>query len=408
LIKKVVYKLHETFAVPVVEVIEPPFRLTEIGWGLFKVHAEVHLQDGRVLLLEHELCFDRPEQFRSILLQLQPPPLVFPDCAKAESEQAVVRSTFLFTDGIANVGIQKSEQLCDCIAAMSNELGSKQCTISTFGFGADHSEELLRNIAKTGNGVYCFIEGTDTIGEAFGEALGGLLSVTHQNVRLNLELAPHVKLVKARTAYPVEGPTRNENGWDMVSIDVSDLFAEERRDILLEFSLPESAEETHQHFGRFHARGFSVLGACSETTPSIDLVIERLSNASTDRSQAHPQVERHRNRYIASEALDSARGAGRRGNLGEARKTLQVAIVELTASKLATQGCSMTAALLVDLQECLADIRDNLSYQNSGSKKMAYMQMGHEMQRTCGGNTSAMYCNNFAFSMKSEASEALR
>merc|ERR1711865_777494 len=296
LIKKVVYKLHETFAVPVVEVTEPPFCLREVGWGLFKVHAEVHLHDGRVLPLEHELCFDQPEQFRSILLQLHPPPQVSPDCAKAESEQAVVRSTFLFTDGIANVGIQKSEQLCDCIAAMSNELGSKQCTISTFGFGADHSEELLRNIAKTGKGVYCFIEGTDTIGEAFGEALGGLLSVTHQNVRLNLELAPNVKLVKARTAYPVQGPTRNENGWDVVSIDVSDLFAEERRDILLEFSLPESAEEAQQPFGRFHARGFSVLGACSETTPSIDLVIERLSDACADRSQVHPQVERHRNR----------------------------------------------------------------------------------------------------------------
>merc|ERR1719162_512321 len=160
-----------------------------------------------MLKLEHDLSFTQPESFRTLLLPLQSAPEVSaPAKVEAEDEQALVRSTFIFTDGAANVGIQQSEELCEAVSAVLEELGNKQSTISTFGFGKDHSAELLRNIAHTGKGVYCFIENTDSIGEAFGEALGGLLSMSHQNVRLSLELAPGVIFEKARTSYPVEGP----------------------------------------------------------------------------------------------------------------------------------------------------------------------------------------------------------
>merc|ERR1719198_1708704 len=226
LIEKVVYKLHETFAENSIEVVEPPFRLTRTGWGLFKIRAEVHLRDGRVLPLEHDLRFstNEAETFRPILLPLQQAPQ---NSSEAEDDAAMVRSTFLFTDGAANIGIRESVPLCKAVEGAHAELGSKQCTISTFGFGADHSAELLRGIAKTGKGVYCFIENTDSIGEAFGEALGGLLSVTHQNVRMCLELGPGVTLGKAKTSYAVEiSGSSFENG-QVVRINVGDVFAEE-------------------------------------------------------------------------------------------------------------------------------------------------------------------------------------
>jgi len=394
LIQKVVYKLHPTFRTTSIEVFETPFKLTKVGWGLFKVHAEVHLHDGRIIPLEHELCFNKPEQFRTVLLPLQNAPLELAGQSEPEDDQSVVRSTFLFTDGAANVGIRDSEPLCDAVAAMCAELGSKRCTISTFGFGVDHCAEPLRDIAKVGNGVYCFIENADSIGEAFGEALGGLLSVTHQNVRLCLELAPNVQLAKARTSYPVDGPTLGESGWQTFGIDVGDLFAEERRDILLEFLLPQAHSEGSETIARFHARGFSVLSSSSQSTDSRDLSVERSSSARDECGSVHPQVERHRNRYIASEALDSARAAARRGNLEEARHILQNASSELAISSIAVQGCPLTAALLSNVQECLTDLRNQHTYTTTGSKKMAYMQMAHERQRTCGATTSSIYCVN--------------
>jgi len=223
-----------------------------------------------------------------------------------------------------------------------------------------------------------------------------------------LDLAPGVTLQKARTTYQVDGPTCTANGGQKLSIDLGDLFAEERRDILLELSMAETSEDTVSpaKFGCFHAQAFSVIGTCSEKTSTIDLVSERRSDVPTDRVQVHPQVERHRNRHVASEALEAARAKARNGNLSEARQILQAAATELAASSIAAQGCMMTAALLADVQECLGDLQDQRTYTTSGSKKMAYMQMAHEMQRTCGGNTTQTYCNSAGLSMRSAAASA--
>lgn len=400
-IKKVVYNLHESFETPIVEVTEPPFHLTRVGWGFFKVRADVHLHDGRVLKLKHELCFTAPERFETVLLPLRGASQIVAVEADLEDNDAMVRSTFVFTDGAANRGVTTSDQICTNVASLCDGLGHKRCTISTFGFGASHQEELLRNIASTGQGVYCFIENAESIGEAFGEALGGLLSVTHQNVRLCLELAPDVKLTKARTKYAIEGPTLNENGFQSVTIEIGDLFAEERRDILVELSLPAVEIEGPQTFGRVFARALSVLSSRLETTPFCDLALSRQSTGHADRGLAHPQVERHRNRHVASEALAASRVAARRGQLEEARTILQAASTDLLASPLATEGCQMTQALLEDLRECSADLQNQQTYTCSGSKKMAQLQMAHERQRTCGGKSSDYYGNSLGFTMKS-------
>ena len=53
----------------------------------------------------------------------------------------------------------------------------KQVRIFTFGFGSDHDEKLLLDIASAGQGSYYYIKKEDQIAAAFGDALGGLLSV---------------------------------------------------------------------------------------------------------------------------------------------------------------------------------------------------------------------------------------
>jgi hypothetical protein len=248
--------------------------------------------------------------------------------------------------------------------------------------------------------VYCFVENTDSIGEAFGEALGGLLSVTHQNVRLCLELAPGVTLVKARTTYQVSAPTQGDDGWQSVSIDVGDLYAEERRDIPIELSLPEATSDEPNTIGRLHARGFSVGDSRSETTGQTDLAVERLEDAPTDFGHAHPQVQRHRNRYSASEALEQARAAARRGELEAARKLVSDAIKELQGSSLAVAGCQFTATLLADLEDCRKDMENDFTYSTTGSKKLAMFSRSHQTQRTCGGVTSLTYGTSRSKGMK--------
>ena len=91
-----------------------------------------------------------------------------------ETREAVVRSTFLFTDGHANMGITKTEDLCQAASGLLGELKEYKSSISTFGFGADHNADMLRCLADTTtDGTYSHVESEDQIAEVFGEALGG-------------------------------------------------------------------------------------------------------------------------------------------------------------------------------------------------------------------------------------------
>lgn len=60
-----------------------------------------------------------------------------------------------------------------------------------------------------------------------GPGLAGLLSTTHQNVSLTLQLAPNVTFSRAYSSFK---PTV-EHG--VVTLELGDLFSEERRDILV-------------------------------------------------------------------------------------------------------------------------------------------------------------------------------
>lgn len=73
LVQKVIFELHETFRDPVVEVQQPPFQLTRLGWGTFEVKITLHMKDGREFKVDHMLSFDRAETFRPVLLPLRSP-----------------------------------------------------------------------------------------------------------------------------------------------------------------------------------------------------------------------------------------------------------------------------------------------------------------------------------------------
>jgi len=249
-------------------------------------------------------------------------------------------------------------------------------------------------LAKAGGGEYSFIEGEESIGEAFGTVLGGLLSTTHQNVRLSLELVPGVALSRAKTTRTVER-LQGADGAAVLNIELGDLFAEERRDILLALSLPE-APEGDQVLGMLRARGFSLLTNRSEELDPINITVQRSSGAS-EASVANPRVARHQNRYIATTALETARAAGGRSDYSAAQRCLEEASERIAASDLAVQGDAMTLDLLTDIRECLDDfkLRSQRSQQAMAStwNKMASMSHGHERQRACGTKSSHAYCN---------------
>src|SRR5262245_61158701 len=62
-VERVIWKLHETFPQPVVEVTNRAdnFRLERIGWGTFELRAEMQLLDGEKVELRHMLELTYPE-----------------------------------------------------------------------------------------------------------------------------------------------------------------------------------------------------------------------------------------------------------------------------------------------------------------------------------------------------------
>mmetsp|Transcript_67647 Transcript_67647/g.174284 ORF Transcript_67647/g.174284 Transcript_67647/m.174284 type:complete len:633 (+) Transcript_67647:74-1972(+) len=405
LVQKVVFDLHPTFRQATIEVLQAPFQLTRMGWGTFQVVANVCLHDGRAFKLEHMLAFGPPETFRTELLPLRSLPEGL-DCAPAspaapqDAEQAVVRSTFLFTDGLANVGITKSPDLCEAAQAALGELGDDRCTVSTFGFGKDHNADLLQGLAEVGGGVYSFVEDEDKIGESFGEALGGLLSTTHQNVCLSLELAPGVGFSKAFTSYPLELPGASSGGSCAARIDIGDVFAEERRDILVALTLPQVAADGPEMLGQLRVEGFSVSGKRTETAAPVNLMVQRQAAADLA-APVHDQIERHRLRHAATEALEAGRAAAQRGDLAGARRLLTAAVEALSTSRLTASGDAACLGLLADLKDCFTDLQHEATYMASGSKKMACMQGAHTRQRAVTGSGSAeTYTNTAMMSMK--------
>ena len=69
--------------------------------------------------------------------------------------------------------------------SLLGQIGRQAC-VFTFGFGVEHDADLLHAVADAGNGLFYYIDNSDSIPESFCDCLGGLLSVAAQVRRLNL------------------------------------------------------------------------------------------------------------------------------------------------------------------------------------------------------------------------------
>jgi len=82
---------------------------------------------------------------------------------------------------------------------------------------------------------FTFVEDTDKIREAFAGAVGGLTSIVAQAVELTI--AGQVQLKNINTPFPV----RRTSDTSAV-VTIPDIFAGERRDVLVELAAPTDAD----------------------------------------------------------------------------------------------------------------------------------------------------------------------
>jgi len=111
-----------------------------------------------------------------------------------------VTSVLLFTDGLANLGLTKPDQIKKAVRGVLSQISSV-CSIFTFGYGKEPDPQYLRDIADEANGMYYHINSPDAIPLAFTDCLGGLLSVVAQNIVLSLEVPKGIQLTEVTTSY---------------------------------------------------------------------------------------------------------------------------------------------------------------------------------------------------------------
>jgi len=287
------------------------------------------------------------------------------------------RAVLLFTDGIANNGIREPTAI---VAAAQGAMEAAPCTIFTFGFGSDHTEDLLRSLAESTNGLYYFVTKPEDIPTSFADCLGGLVSIVAQNALLTLDAVDGTLLGEARCPY------KRELAGPRLTVSLGDLYSEDEKDILLEVKLPtlQAARPEAAVALQASLRYFSVASSSMETV-SATLSLSR-PEATPANQPANARLEEQRNRIDVAEAMRKASTLADNGQLDEGRDLIRMAVAHAKASPAAASP--IVNGIIEEAERVQSTFVDRHMYHDLGAKMSKMSAMSNMMQRST--HTSAM------------------
>lgn len=207
----------------------------------------------------------------------------------------------LLTDGLANIGITDPDRL----VGLSRTALDQGITTTTIGFGPDYDEVLLRRMAEAGGGSTYYIERPDQAPAVFAEEIEGLLSLSAQNVTVELRPASAARLILVHHRYPshpIEGGVR---------LDLGDVYAREPRLLLAEFLVRSRDLAEVVEIAELTVRAHVLTEKGGVELQEIRLPVE-VSLAGGPR--VDPEVRREMLLQEAARARDDARKAQQEGN----------------------------------------------------------------------------------------------
>jgi hypothetical protein len=296
-----------------------------------------------------------------------------------------VRTCMLMTDGQANHGICTAAEIVPVLTNMIRDTG---ITLHTFGYGSDHDSGLLRALSTAGSGSYYFVEGVDAIRGAFGDCLGGILSVVAQNLQLTIEAENGAVITKVhhKSAQAVDGGRA-------FRVPFTDLYGDEQRDVLVSLRLPVAAAMPAASVAasvvlRATLRYIDLLNA-APTTATAASGVTRASGEVAERAVRNNRIELQATRLRVAEALDVARAAAERRDLPAARAIVaaaQASLLPVQARCASAPGAAdMMEAFTGDLEKCVQGLRDERAFE-SARHEMANSSEGHYQQRCMKSN----------------------
>merc|ERR1719160_402643 len=252
-------------------------------------------------------------------------------------------------------------------------------SLYAFGFGADHDAGLLSELAEQATTPFTFVEDEEHIREAFAGAVGGLSSVVAQKVELSVTC--HVPLTEVHTPFPV---LRQPDGGFTVTIP--DMFAGERRDVVVELAASPEATLLLTASARF----FDLQQGLTSQASSVQMTVDRCEQPQPE-LEPDEEVSAHRDRVEVSRTLKEAAAQSDFGDFESARAKIS-AMNEKVKKRKQTK---LSPALLLELQDAQERMASRSSWEQGGRAEVNDAAQMHMMQR----------CTNISKSKKSSVSK---
>jgi len=266
------------------------------------------------------------------------------------------------------------------------------CSLYAFGFGKDHDAALLSEIAEQAQTPFTYVEDTEKVGEAFAGAVGGLTSVVAQRVELTLK--GRVPLKTVHTPFPQQRVSDTE-----VTVTIPDVFAGERRDILVELSVPTGGSGAEQ---KVLLETFALYmdlkrNALVRTVPVV--MEAQIVDEPQPELEPDEEVSAQRERVEVTRTLNDAAAASDRGQFDDAQRMLDNAEQRLGACK---KKSPVTEAMSRELQDARNRMQSRSMWEGGGRAEVRDAAQMHTMQRCTNKMASsgsvmksskAMYCS---------------
>jgi len=217
------------------------------------------------------------------------------------------------------------------------------------------------------------VEQVESIKEAFAGTVGGLMCISAQNIRVQIVPDGGCTITKVHTPFSHHS---EDNG--AVSVLIPDAFAGERRDVVVEVSVPVSAADSVDGtvpILRATARYRALRERGQVQMPEVCLYAAR-----TEEPEGEPdeEVTVQRQRIEVSNALQEAIQHGEEGRFTEAQDMLERNLTKLRSSS--AQNVT-SQALISELDDARCRLSSAADWRDGGLAELNDAVMMHRTQR---------------------------
>jgi hypothetical protein len=241
---------------------------------------------------------------------------------------------------------------------------------------------LASIIQETSGGAYYYIEqGSDSnVASAFGQAMGGVLSIVAQSAVLSISPPPFAK-EKSIEIVQVHHDDVIDRGGGVYTVNIGDFYADETRDVIFEVGLADKADwdcETPILHARISLSYFDAIRNTNCTVNGLQCCIARPADSTL--SPVNKHVEEQWLRVQMVQDIRLAKQEADSNQFSAARSRLQNTMLSIETNRHVDAFYSKMMA--GEVKELRRSLDSEFAYRDGGGHRMTNAAMSHTAQRS--------------------------